>query len=654
MNIKPSLLLSNKLKSNYKLYIVPLIIAIILFTVILVRNAWISDDAYVTYRVMDNFVNGYGLTWNTSERVETYTNPLWLFLNTIFYSITHEIYYTGIFLSIGTSIVAVSLFAFKISRILFVGLLGIAIFIFSQAFVDYTVSGLENPLTHVILALFFIFYVKAEKELNFKKLLILSLITGLAGINRFDTLVMFLPALFYAYIKLPKIKGAIYVFTGFLPLIIWKVFSTFYYGFPFSNTTYAKALSHGLSQTDTIIQGLHYFRNTIQYDPLTLIVIFIGMSIPFIIKKRRYIPFSIGIGLYLLFILLIGGDFMRGRFFTGPLFLAVSLIFLCNFDFLKQKKNVYRKIPILFIFTGVIIIGVFSIDSPIFSDKDFVSTVGFDHGVSDQRSWYYQQTGLLTAENGLEMPNHEWARWGMQLKEAGTDVQIARGVGMVAFYAGPNVYMLDLLGLGDPLLSKIPNTKYYEWIPGHLTRPIPQGYIETLKSGENKIVDKNLAFYYDKLNILTKGDLFEWNRIVEIWNVNTGKYDEILNEFRYRPPIQVDLLSFNTPKKEGTAWDDPTNIILDHRNGVQVNLDKIYKSEEIEISLDAGDYYHIFYYLNESEIANQLAFGKTVPGLNIYILDVPDKAVKNGYNNIRIIPIEGDGLYSIGHLLIEN
>jgi len=157
MNIKPSLLLSNKLKSNYKLCIVPLIIAIILFTVILVRNAWISDDAYVTYRVMDNFVNGYGLTWNTSERVETYTNPLWLFLNTIFYSITHEIYYTGIFLSIGTSIVAVSLFAFKISRTLFVGLLGIAIFIFSQAFVDYTVSGLENPLTHVILALFFHF-----------------------------------------------------------------------------------------------------------------------------------------------------------------------------------------------------------------------------------------------------------------------------------------------------------------------------------------------------------------------------------------------------------------------------------------------------------------------------------------------------------------
>lgn len=653
MNINPSLLLSNKLKSNDKLYIVSLIISIVLFTVVLVRNAWMSDDAYVTFRVVDNFLNGYGLTWNTSERVEAYTNPLWLFLTTIFYSITHEMYYTGIFLSIGTSIVAVSLFAFKISRTLFVGLLGIAIFIFSQAFVDYTVSGLENPLTHVILALFFIFYVKAEKDLNFKKLLILSLITGLAGINRFDTLVMFLPALFYAYIKLPKIKGVLYVFIGFLPLIIWKGFSTFYYGFPFSNTTYAKALSHGISQTDLINQGLHYFRNTIQYDPLTLIVIFTGMSIPFIIKKRRYIPFSIGIGLYLLFILLMGGDFMRGRFFTGPLFLAVSMIFLCNFDFLKQKKKVYRKIPIVFIFGGVIIIGIFSMDSPIFSDKDFVSTVGFDHGVSDQRSWYYQETGLLTAEEGVEMPNHKWARWGEQLRERDVDVQIARGVGMVAFYAGPDVYMLDILGLGDPLLSRIPNTKHYEWIPGHLTRPIPQGYVETLKSGENKIMDKNLASYYDKLSILTKGDLSDWNRIFEIWNMNVGKYDDDLNEFRHRPPIQVDLASFNTPKKEGTVWNDPTNIILDHRNGIQINLNEIYKSNEIEISLDAGDYYHVFYYFDDFEVANQLAFGKKVPGLNIYTLDVPDKAVRSGYNKIIIIPIEGDGLYSIGHLRIE-
>ncbi len=43
-----------------------------------------SDDAYITLRTVDNFINGYGLTWNISERVQAYTHPLWMFLLSIY------------------------------------------------------------------------------------------------------------------------------------------------------------------------------------------------------------------------------------------------------------------------------------------------------------------------------------------------------------------------------------------------------------------------------------------------------------------------------------------------------------------------------------------------------------------------------------------
>ena len=45
-----------------------------IFLVVLVRSAWVSEDAYITLRTVDNFVNGYGLRWNVSERVQTYTS----------------------------------------------------------------------------------------------------------------------------------------------------------------------------------------------------------------------------------------------------------------------------------------------------------------------------------------------------------------------------------------------------------------------------------------------------------------------------------------------------------------------------------------------------------------------------------------------------
>jgi arabinofuranosyltransferase len=51
-----------------------------LLVISLIRTAWLSDDAYITFRTADNVIHGYGLVWNTAERVQTYTHPLWLAL----------------------------------------------------------------------------------------------------------------------------------------------------------------------------------------------------------------------------------------------------------------------------------------------------------------------------------------------------------------------------------------------------------------------------------------------------------------------------------------------------------------------------------------------------------------------------------------------
>ncbi len=53
---------------------------IALYALVVLQNTWLHEDAFITYRSVDNLINGYGPTWNITERVQTYTHPLWFFV----------------------------------------------------------------------------------------------------------------------------------------------------------------------------------------------------------------------------------------------------------------------------------------------------------------------------------------------------------------------------------------------------------------------------------------------------------------------------------------------------------------------------------------------------------------------------------------------
>ena len=75
----------------------------------LIRTAWICDDAYITFRTIDNFLHGFGLRWNVAERVQSFTHPLWLILLTPFIALTGEPYYTSLVVSILLTLATVAL-----------------------------------------------------------------------------------------------------------------------------------------------------------------------------------------------------------------------------------------------------------------------------------------------------------------------------------------------------------------------------------------------------------------------------------------------------------------------------------------------------------------------------------------------------------------
>jgi len=615
-------------------------VLILIFAIVALRNAWVCDDAYISFRTVDNFINGHGLVWNTGERVQGFTHPLWVFLASAVYFVTNEIYFTSIFLSLCLAIGSLLVLAFKIGRSGYGVLLSITICICSKAYVDYTTSGLENALTYFIMAVFFSLFVKRERSLD--AFFRLSLLAALGFLNRMDTVLLYAPALLYFYWGLPRHAGFKRIVLGFLPVIAWELFSLWYYGWPFPNTYYAK-LHAGIPSGELMIQGLIYYLDSLRIDPLTLVVIGASFLVAWSSREPRSLAISVGILLYLLYTITIGGDFMSGRFFAAPL--LASAIIISRFNWNLPPSLVVAPIAI------VVILGLVSPRSPIKSDSNF--GIGPERlipetGVADERGHYYQQTGLLLAKRGEEMPRHKWCEDGRDLKRDGTPFVKAGCIGFRGFYAGPEIHITDGVALTDPLLSHLPAYRARDWRIGHLSRAFPGGYFESVRSGENRIADSSLAVYYDKLVVLFRGDLLSFSRIIEIIKMNLGFYDHLLDNY-VNDQLIVSYDDISEPRREGTAWSDKGNLIL-NRGGMTVTLEERSYKSLIEVSVDNNDTYEIVFYSNSEKLGFVETGEEPTPGLRLCKLNIPTAAVKTGFNRIVIKPLFGDGYYSVGHV----
>jgi arabinofuranosyltransferase len=230
--------------------------------------------------------------------------------------------------------------------------------------------------------------------------------------------------------------------------------------------------------------------------------------------------------LYLVYIVKIGGDFMSGRFLTAPLLLAVAI----------SSNQLAAKRAQLIGLGVVVLLGAFSLRSPLWSSNMVLYLpnypIGDRNGISDQRLYYFGnpregqynsfvENGFRDSALGSEFAGDKWYFTGFR------KVVVVDALGKPGYEKGPNIYVIDNFALSDPLLARlpVPNKK---WQIGHFHRDLPDGYFETLETGENKIVDPELALYYSKLQIVTSGRLSDLNRIVEIWKFNTGQYDYLL------------------------------------------------------------------------------------------------------------------------------
>ncbi len=536
MNIKtgPADNIHPELSSTLKLL---LLFSFLFFLTILITTAWVTEDAFITFRSVHNFLNGEGLTWNLGERVQVFTHPLWFFFIAGFSFITREFYYTVLILSfLFCFLLIYFLYRITPNKLTFFFLM--ILFPLSKAFMDYSTSGLENPLSHLLLLVFYVLFIGHLPGKS--RVFYLFLIGSLILLCRMDLILLVLPPLAYELFKNKRL--IVFAFLGLLPFLLWELFSLFYFGSLFPNTAYAK-LNTGISAPELFAQGLYYFYHSLKLDPVTVVIILAGVIIS--LAKKQNMLFAAGMLLYIVYLIKIGGDFHSGRFLS-PLFLT-SIIVLS----LVQMKLDYTFIILLFLAILLNIISPFpfysnnagygadiSVYKTIFSDK--VTVRINDNGISDERSSLFRYTGLLNNLTERKLYSHPWVQNGKAEGMKNEKVIVRNNIGLFGFFTDPHLYLVDPYALTDPLLSRLPATEYWRighkwngvdkiWRIGHFARKIPDGYIYALETNDLSQMHPALKMYYEKIRLITRGELFNSRRITEIIRMNMGSYDNLLN-----------------------------------------------------------------------------------------------------------------------------
>ncbi len=550
-----------------------LVVALLLFVV--VRKAWVTDDAYITFRAIKNLFDGYGPVWNVGERVQVFTHPLWMMAMSAAHALTREFFYAAITLNLALTLAAAMVLAFRLARSWSAACLGLGLLAASRAFTDFATSGLENALLHLLLAVLLVLDDGARTRASAARF---SFVAALCLLTRLDSLFLIAPAWVLVVRRVGLRRAAPAVIAGMAPFVAWELFSFLYYGSWLPNSALAK-LNHGLPPGEMVVQGGHYLLNSLRWDVVTLAGVALGVFAGVrglrggqdrqgATDARPASPWAwaAGVLLMLAYVVGVGGDFMSGRFLTAPLLVSVGILVARPLPPLPSRL-IAAALATLFLLPW----------TSSLPDRDYGPqwhAAIDDDGIADERS-YYTRIGSLRASWGEKnWPDPPRYRDAVQLKRdwpadpfADTLVQLGgldaadhwpppsprdengkpyrmtviRGaVGFIGYHLGPSVHVLDYHGLGDPLLARLPATvpdpilrdriprlKSLGWRIGHYFRRPPVGYARTLASGRNEIRDPDIARYYDVIRCITRDPVFDRQRLKTLWKFQFGAYEDL-------------------------------------------------------------------------------------------------------------------------------
>lgn len=483
-----------------------------------VRTAAVTEDAFITFRVIDNALNGYGLVWNAGERVQVYTHPLWALLLLAFSAISRSIFHTALALSLVLTIICVALIA-RNSVGRWTALWAVLALLLSEAFVEYSSAALENALAHALVAALVVAWARFRSNDGLaERAWVVALYAGLLVVTRHDFAVLVGPVVISLLIRARGRDRWLALFAAALPLVVWSVFSLVYYGSPWPNSAYAK-LNNGMSLAESFAAAEPYFRDLVKYDSVAALVIAVAAIRGLLQGAWRIRALAVGLVLYVIYLGSAGGDYMGGRLFSVPFVMAVSMLAS------SVRLRGWWNAPLWIVVT--LALGL---------HRGWMVKDVHPHAevrIMSQHAWMYPFTGWLANTRRADFSNMPWGEQGLKARAEKHEAVAKCAVGLYGFNAGPGVRIVDPLAIGDGFLSHLPSKK--PSYPGHFERAFPEGYLDSVISGTNQLRDSSLRMLYEKIRLIETESLFDPTRLQAIWALNTGEDKRLAALAAYDP-----------------------------------------------------------------------------------------------------------------------
>lgn len=484
------------------------------------RQRWMADDAFINLRVIDQLLAGHGPVFNAGERVEIYTSPLWLGLvavGSLFGTLSME--WVAVMLGLIGTLVGVAA-GCRASWLLWrgVGLTGIGLPLGALAiaalrpFWDFATSGLETGLSFAWLGLVYLGVVESQRRSGRTRLpTLVAVAIGLGPLVRPD-LALFSVCFFAALlIARPSIsRGATARLVGAavaLPLA-YQIFRMGYFASLVPNTALAKEASHA-----NWSRGFDYLRDFVDpyvvWFPVAVLLGYGGYQLRTRPSSARHGTLAIacapvvGALLHFAYVVRVGGDYMHGRLLLPSLFGLMLPVMV-----VVPPRRLAVLLTILVLPWAVVAGAALRAD---YANRPF----GSNGLVSDEHAFHVEiakQAHPVTLADFSEAGSVVQGRQLRRLAAGRGDLRLYQEaafpngnptarvrpslhtntvaafsfVGLAGFAAGPDVDIVDVLGLGDPIAGRL-ELAPITYLDG---RTVPAGH----RAGHEKLLPPEWVF----------------------------------------------------------------------------------------------------------------------------------------------------------------
>ena len=408
------------------------------------------DDGFISLRYAERFAHGHGLTWNDGERVEGYSNLLWVLLIAPFGRLLRDDYVLAAraWGLLGSVVAAAALPWFRKDRWadLAGGALGGAVVVATPAMAVWSIGGLEQPIVAALLAVGLGALAASQPfaaaappdetpaggrgESRARNRRVALSCFALLALTRPDGPLFAAAAAAALAVCAGGGAGARFRLAARLALptaLAWAAqlaFRVLYYRDWIPNTAYAKVAF----TSNRLREGAHYLAHAVTAMPILAVAPALGLTLLFTQRRVRVAPALAVHLVWAAYVIAIGGDIFVAHRHAVPLIVTSALLVSEAAGWaLEPRPRAYRTRMTAALLGIVLLVGVLQLGRR------------RDPAITEAR------------EDRWEWAGEAIARF-LRRAYAGMDPLIAvDAAGSVPYFTGFRA--LDMLGLNDRFLS---------------------------------------------------------------------------------------------------------------------------------------------------------------------------------------------------------